>query len=143
VVDTVVPQKTNESIQLPLLDGSEIAKRVSLLRRIGSGELTALISEPLLHEYRKQVRESKTDFVQAFIAIVSDPQRRVFNWAPWSGGHREKAQKCRFPAHDIHVLRTAIRPNASAIVTEDYPMLKSHRCILREFRVSIVSPLAL
>ena len=141
VVDTVVLQKANAPIQPPLREGSKIARRVCVLKRIRSGDWIVLISERLLEEYREHVREPRNDFVRAFFEIVSDPQRRVLNWkTPWSGSLRVKARKCRFPSEDKHVLRTAIRPDPSAIVTEEDRMLRSHKCILREFRVSIIPP---
>jgi len=137
VIDTTVLQKANAAITTPPGKQSRFAKRLALLKRIRAGDVTVLFSKRLLTEYQKQVKSPRNDFVKLFFEILDDPGRAVYNWANWSGQDREKARRCRFPVEDDHVLRTAIRPHSTTIVTEEERMLQTDRCIYRAFRVHI------
>ncbi len=138
-IDTTVLQKANATITQPPRRHSQFVKRISLLRDIQQGKIVALTSKQLLAEYRRKVTAPRNDFIRAFFELLADPKRCVQNWAAWPPGQRQKARKCRYPQYDDHVLRTAIRPNPSTIVTEDQPMLAADDCIYRNFRVHIKS----
>jgi len=138
VVDTCVLQKANAPIADGVREKSLLAKRVRLLRDIRNGNVLILYSRRLLHEYNQQVRSPRNDFVRAFFALLEDPDRSLLNWAKWTSANREIAfGKCRYPPEDAHVLRTAIRPAASRIITEEERMLLADECIYRFFRVHI------
>lgn len=137
VIDTTVLQKANAPITVPPSRRSLFVRRIGLLVDVQTGRKTVLISEKLLAEYERKLPSPRNDYIRAFFEIVLDPARRIENWAPWPGGERQKARKCRFPKHDAHVLRTAIRPDASVILTEDQKMLDADACIYRAFRVHI------
>ena len=114
-----------------------------MLERIQRGTLTLLMSSKLLAEYRRQVPSPRNDHIRAFfeLVLIAAPTRCVWNWEKrWSGGQRAKARKCRYPEEDDHVLRTAIRPSASVIFTEEERILKADACIYRCFRVHIRLP---
>jgi hypothetical protein len=120
-----------------------MSKRLRLLRRIHANQLIVLISKRLAEEYRQQVRVPKNEFVRAFFELLTPPDgvRVIPNWrTPWSGGDRDTARRCRFPAHDEHVLRTAIRGYRTTIYTEDGRMLSTDACIYRNFRVHVTHP---
>jgi len=139
-IDTSVLQKANALVTKRPRPTSVFARRIRLLRDVFAGRRTVLISRRLLAEYRSKLPSPRNDVILAFFAFLADPARpnRIENWPRWRGSDREKARKCRFPAHDNHVLRTAIRPNRSAIITEDSRMLQADKCIYRDFRVHIV-----
>lgn len=141
VIDTMILQKANAPIRVPLREGSLIRGRLNLLRRIQNAELVVLVSKKLLHEYREHVRSPRNDAVTAFFALVAAPdgRRAISNWhTPWSTAEQEKAGKCGFPKHDDHLLRTAILPDdASTIVTEETRLLKTDDCIYRAFGVHV------
>lgn len=137
VVDTTVLQKANAPITDPRRMGRRFARRVDLLLDISRGDFIVLFSPRLVHEYRKQVPVPRNDFVTAFLAIISGRRHSVENWAPWPTREQEKARKCRFPKEDDHVLRTAIRPGPSEIVSEEQRMLATDACTYRAFRVHI------
>lgn len=140
VIDTCVLRKANSPISGGLRERSLLARRVRLLRAIRNGHAVVLYSRRLLHEYNQQVRSPRNDFVRAFFAILGDPDRSLLNWATWTSADREVAcGKCRYPAEDTHVLRTAKRPTASTIVTEEERMLRADGCIYRFFRIHIRS----
>lgn len=140
VIDTTVLQKANAPLHKSSREHSLFRKRLRLLEHVQSGRAVALISSKLLSEYERQVPIPSNDYVQAFFGLVLDPGRRTSNWAAWPGGRSEKARKCRFPKHDDHVLRTAIRPKSTTVYCEDAAMLKADRCIYRAFRVRIRQP---
>ena len=125
VIDTMVLQKANAILTTQPRRRSRFARRLRLFSRIRAGEITVLFSVRLLAEYRKQVRSPRNDFVRLFFEILTDPGHALYNWAKWSGRERDLARRCRFPREDYHVLRTAIRPHATTIVTEEDRMLRN------------------
>ena len=138
VIDTTILQKANAPLTHAPRVRSLFVKRLRLLRRIASGHLKVLISRKLLSEYQRQIREPRNDHIMAFLALLDDPTRAAHNWAKsWSGNHRQKARKCRYPREDDHVLRTAVGPKRSTIFTEEACMLAADECIYRNFRVHI------
>jgi len=139
VVDTSVLQKANAPIRHSPRKASDFVKRLRLLESIRDGRTRVLISKSLINEYRRQIREPRNDHVKAFLELLTGSTDRVrFNWKRrWSGADREKARRCRYPAEDDHVLRTAIQPQGSTILTEEHRMLTSDACIYRLFGVHI------
>lgn len=138
VIDTCVLQKANAPLSADLRERSLLARRIELLRAIRDRHAVVLYSRRLLHEYNEHVRSPRNDFIRAFFALLADPDRSLLNWANWRNADRELAcGKCRYPAEDVHVLRTAIRPTESSIVTEEKRMLCADECIYRFFRVHI------
>jgi len=140
VIDTVVLQKTNAPLAHAPRPHAKIRVRLQLLKRIRQGNLVVLASKNLLEEYKRQITTPRNDYVQAFFALL-DSNTVQWNWEKrWPGGDRARARKCRYPKEDDHVLRTAIRPHPSYIVTEEGRMLKADQCIYRQFHVHIVEP---
>ena len=84
------------------------------------------------------------EFVRVFFDLVTapdpNPKRCITNWAPWPSGRSDRARRCRYPKHDDHLLRTAIRPKPTTIITEDKGLLETDRCIYLHFRVHIRLP---
>jgi hypothetical protein len=137
VVDTVVIQSSNASLIQTPHAGRKITRRLELLRQIRDGEVTLLYSKRLVREYLERVPAPRNEYVRAFFEIITTGRRAVANWhTPWMGD-RQKARDCRYPAHDDHVLRTAIRLDPTTIFTEEAAMLGAGTCIYREFRVRI------
>lgn len=136
-VDTSILVGANSLLTTPPRPGSKFQRRLNLLSRIRSGDVAVLISKRLLQEYRTTIPRPRNDFVVAFFKAVVDSTNAISNYAPWPGGDRSRARKCRYPQHDDHVLRTAWRDRPTTIVTEDGPMLRAGECIFREFRVRI------
>jgi hypothetical protein len=137
VIDTTVLQKANAPITSQPRERRKFLRRLRLLGSLREGNLAVLFSRKLLAEYRRQITQPRNDFVRLFFEILDDPGRAVYNWAWWSGRERDGAQRCRFPQEDYHVLRTAIRPNGSTIVTEEERMLRTDECLHRVFRVHV------
>ena len=142
VVDTTVLQKANAPLKQKLREHSQFAARHRLLHNLFTGKQTLLVSKRLLHEYRTQIPEPRNENIRMLFELISDHSGRIlFNWKkPWSGGDRDKAHRCRFPNEDTHVLRTAVRPSGSVIITEEGRMLSADSCIHRQFRVHIIKP---
>lgn len=140
VVDTSVLQKANAPLSTQPRARSLFRRRLTLLERISRRELSVLISRQLIAEYDRQIREPRNEYIRAFLELVTDPSKSIFNWhTPWSGD-RDNARKCRFPREDDHVLRTAICGGPSVIFTEEGRMLRADACIYHNFRVHIQEP---
>lgn len=136
-IDTTVLQKANAEITSRPRAHSVFVRRINLLLDVQAERITVLISRQLLAEYEQKLPSPRNDFIRLFFELLADPARRIENWVNWPGRDEEKARKCRYPKHDDHVLRTAIRPNPSVIITEDKRMLRADACIYRAFRVHI------
>lgn len=142
-IDTTVLQRANVPLTPDRVAATLLARRLSLLQSIFDNEICVLISRRLAHEYSQQLRVQKNEAVRAFIELVTraDGAHVIFNWLKqWSGRDRERARRCRYPAEDDHVLRTAIRGEPTVIYTEEERMLKVDACIYRQFRVHIKQP---
>lgn len=137
VIDTTILVAANQMLTAPPRANSRFRRRLDLLAKLRKGVITVLISERLLHEYKKQIPRPRNDFVDTFFKLLLDSGGAIYNYAQWRGGDRQKARNCRFPREDDHVLRTAWRDNPSTILTEEQRMLNADACIYREFRVHI------
>ncbi|MGD0768737.1 MAG: hypothetical protein ABSB42_11175 [Tepidisphaeraceae bacterium] len=141
VVDTLVLQKANASLENQPRETSKFSKRLQLLKSIQAGRIRVLVSSKLIGEYRRQVREPRNVFIQNFFALLTQGNLALSNWVPWSGSVSEKAGRCRFPREDPHVLQTAIHNTERTwILTEEMRMLKTDQCIYRQFSVHIDDP---
>jgi len=140
VVDTGVLQKANAPVGEEVRERSKFARRLRLLSRVKRRLLRVLVSERLLAEYRRQVPKPRNDFVRAFFELLTQPGGAVPNWCRWSGSNRSHASDCRFPPEDYHVLRTAIYPTGSTILSEEHRMLVTDACIYRRLRVHVIDP---
>lgn len=143
VVDTIVLRSANAPFVTAPRGSRRIVRRVELLRRIQRGEIIVLISSRLQVEYGAQIKEPRNEFIRAFFELlVSGDMKRVrTNWCtPWTGSHRARTKKCRFPRHDLHLLRTAASDSHTWIATEEKRLLDTDACIYRNFNVNIVLP---
>jgi hypothetical protein len=142
-IDTTVLRRANVVLAGNRAAAKLMARRLSLLQRIEAKQVTALISNPLVHEYLEQLRPLQNEFIRTFLELVTNPggKHAVMNWkVSWSGGDRDRARKCRYPAEDDHVLRTAIRGEPTTIFTEENRMLQAGYCVYQEFNVRIQAP---
>jgi hypothetical protein len=140
VVDTVVLQSANASLAHEPKAGRKRRGRLRLLRTISDGMLVVLYSQRLIAEYRARVREPRNDHIRAFFELLTS-ERAVPNWASLTGSEHDVAlKKCRFPQEDLHVLRTAYCGDETTIFTEEARMLRTDRCIHREFSVHVREP---
>jgi hypothetical protein len=142
-LDTTVLQRANVLITPTRAGAALLSKRLVLLQHICRHQVCILISWRLAHEYVRQLKTIKNEFVKAFIELVTRPDGKhvILNWkTPWSGSDRGRARDCRYPAEDDHVLRTAVRGHPTTVYTEEERMLKTDACIYQEFRVHIKEP---
>lgn len=139
VVDTNVLHHANQSIT----SGAKpkLRKRLGLLTQIVAGDTTLLISKAVLKEYREHLRPPFTDLVQAFWDAATRPAPNVrSNWKNLSGAERDRARKsCRFPQHDLFLLRTAYGER-SVIFTEEDILVARDECIHKYFGVHVRDP---
>jgi hypothetical protein len=140
VVDTGVLQKANAPLANYPREHTKFKRRLNLLSRLKQHELTVLTSKKLQAEYKRQVPKPRNDYIRAFFELLLSPGGAVLNWCRWSGSNRVHASACRFPREDYHVLRTAIHPAGSTILSEEDRMLVTDACIHRRLRVHVIDP---
>lgn len=139
VVDTMVVRKANAALTATPRSNRDFLKRIALLQAVSDGSLVPLFSDRLLQEYKSQIAEPRNDFVRIYLDLLI--AKGQYNWhRPWTGA-RGRARKCRYPAEDDHVLRTAFLDGESALLyTEEGRQLGRASCVLREFNVEICDP---
>jgi hypothetical protein len=142
VIDTGVLQKANAPLDKHPGAQTKFKRRLDLLSRLRLHQLTVLVSNKLLAEYQRQVSTPRNDFIRAFFELLASPGGAVPNWCRWSGNKRGAASECRFPPEDYHVLRTAICPAGSTILSEEHRMLVTDACIHRRLGVHVIDPTA-
>jgi hypothetical protein len=135
VLDTNVLQKANATISTEPRHNSKFVRRVDLLQRVAEGTFVVMYSARLIGEYDRHIKEPRNDYVKAFLEILSKSAER--NWHGVWRSDREAARKCKYPAHDDHVLRTAIHPEGCHLFSEENGILASAACIKSKFDVSI------
>jgi len=149
VIDTTVLWKANGLLESAPKPTSTFGRCASLLRRVQRRELVLLISAKLRDEYQRKLTQPRNILIAELLAIVASPDglRAVENWAPgWSGGTRDAMRKCRFPRHDEHLLRTAVKTmrddnyTKRSIFTQEAKLIATDACIHRNFSVHIVQP---
>jgi hypothetical protein len=143
VIDTMILQKANAPLTRAPRERSDFVIRLALLKRIERRDLIVLISQKVLHQYRQQIPKPRNDLIRSFFELLTAHGAGPVKWnrkRQWAGADQDKARKCRFPYHDVHLLRTAAQPQESTIVTEEPRLLITDRCIHREFRVHIRHP---
>lgn len=136
-VDTNVLLRANAPITTEK-QGREFALRLKLLSRFQDKEIFPLWSPQLAAEWATHVKEPRNDYIRAFFELMVDTSDG-FNYAtPWGGSEKQRMSKCRFPKHDLHLLRTAyLKVRTSHIVTEEGPVLGTATCVKHEFDVHI------
>src|SRR6266516_5070003 len=128
---TLTPERSAATLQ---------AARLSLLRRVQSRQAAVLISERLAAEYGHRITTYKNDFVRLFFELVTQPDGThiIMNCrTPWGHAELARADACRFPVEDRHVLRTAVRASRTTIYSEEGRVLAAHPCIRKAFDVVI------
>jgi hypothetical protein len=119
-----------------------LRKRRTLLLGIIQRERTLLVSQSLINQYTGHLVRPLNDLIRAFLEYATNPEPAedvVVNWAALSGGDRDFARKCRFPKHDLLLLRTALGFR-STIYSEDNRVVQSDECIHRKFSVHTADP---
>ncbi len=142
VVDTRVLRGANAPLDTRKpKEHSIFARRLSLLDKIKKGKLVILISAKLAGEYSTKIPAPLNDYVKEFFASFDDPTKCEWNWCtPWGGDKKGAVRECRFPFHDVHLLRTAVRSGGSTICTEESALINTDGCIHRRLRVHVRKP---
>lgn len=144
VIDTMVLQIANTPMTSGVPPRGHFKLRLDLLEAISTGRMIILASQRLIAEYQRQLVAPRNETIKVFFELLTGASSNcvVWNWKKrWSLGEQERARHCRYPRHDDHLLRTAIRDNRSAtVVTEESALLNTNDCIYRSFRVHILRP---
>ena len=141
VVDTNVLHHANRRIANG--QSAKLRKRIALLTESVAGRVTLLISKALMNDYSQHLRPPFNDFVQAFWDAATRPAPNVRrNWRKLSGAERDRARwTCRFPQHDLFLLRTAYGEE-SVIYSEEQALVATDGCIHKFFKVHVRDPSA-
>lgn len=141
VIDTDVLHRANH-LQAPAGQSAAVKNRRALLVSVIKKERTLLVSQTLINQYRGHLVRPLNDVIAAFLEYATSPQpaaELIVNWAALSGSERDSLRKCRFPDHDVLLLRTAYGFR-STIYSEDNGVLQAGACIRRKFDVRAADP---
>jgi hypothetical protein len=116
-------------------------RREAFLAHLATEDAVILLSAKLLAEYNRQLPQTQSDALRRFFETADMPGRSLMNWSKrWGGAERSQARGCGFPAHDDHLLRTALRDGPSTLATEEQALLRTDRCIQRHFDIHVHDP---
>jgi hypothetical protein len=87
--------------------GNLLSKRLIAMRRVTAGESRIRYNAKLLAEYICLVKERRNDVVDQFFEIL-DKGPKVKAKSTLGHADKARANKCRWPTHDQHVLAAAI-----------------------------------
>jgi len=145
VIDTVVLHRANQARLQQPGETAQLRKRRLLLQDVGRGQWLLLVSPNVLIEYRGHLVRPLNDLVRSFLEYATTPDSSEsvgVNWRALSGNERDLAlRRCRFPAHDLRLLRTAYGYR-STIFSEEDRVVRTDACIHRSFQVHLVDPTA-
>jgi len=100
--------------------GNLLNRRLNAMRTVVDGDCRIRCNSKLLTEYSAQVRDHRNDVIEQFFSLLDSQETVWVKRSTLSRQDKNKANKCRWPTHDQHVLAAAIGGNAVVIhVTED------------------------
>jgi hypothetical protein len=88
--------------------GNLLNRRLSAIRQVTSGKSRIRYNPKLLDEYCHLVKELRNDIVDQFVTLLEDENTVRLSGSTLCRQDKAKANKCRWPTHDQHVLAAAV-----------------------------------
>jgi hypothetical protein len=88
--------------------GNLLHRRLTAMRSVASGQSRVRYNRKLFQEYAEHVREHRNDVVEQFFELLDSAQAVRVGRNTLRSHEIAKANDCRWPAHDRHVLAAAI-----------------------------------
>jgi hypothetical protein len=107
VFDTSFVRLANDSL-FGEKKGNLLSRRLAPLREAVAGQSQPRYNKKLLEEYSSQIREHRNDVVELFFVLLDSPQAILVKKNALSRQDKDKANGCRWPTHDQHVLAAAV-----------------------------------
>ena len=119
VVDTSFIAMANE--ELAEVGQNELLhRRISAIGNIVDGKDRLRVNPKLLKEYEPHIRERRNDIVDQFVALLDAPETIKLSSSSLRKADNVRANDCRWPTHDKHLLAAAMGGEAVTIhVTEN------------------------
>ncbi len=136
VVDATVVYMSNGNIAARR-PGNVFDRRLKILEEIGEGLRRLRYNPKLLHEYQRLIENPRNDVIQLFFEVLAEsgvivPGNRL------PRHHYDTAtRRCRWPAHDQHLLAAAIGGLRPSIFVTEQTHANCAACILRNFAVRV------
>jgi hypothetical protein len=107
VFDTSFIRLANDSL-FGEKKGNLLNRRLVPLRQVVAGQSRLRYNRKLLNEYTQQVSVRHNDIVEQLFVLLDSPQAILVKKNALSRQDKSKANGCRWPTHDQHVLAAAI-----------------------------------
>lgn len=100
-------------------NGNLLQRRLNAVQSVTSGASRLRYNQKLLNEYLKHVQECRNDLVELFFEILDSDKAIRVKRSTLCKADNAKANDCRWPSHDQHILAAAIGgTNVVIYVTE-------------------------
>lgn len=118
--------------------GSAVERRLTVIERAAKGEHRLRYNPKLLTEYQQLTRNQTNDLIELFFATLADTSRTVFvKRNTLCNSDRAKADKCRWPSHDRHLLAAAVGGNHPFIFVTEAQLALCAKKVLATFCIRI------
>jgi hypothetical protein len=107
VFDTSFIRLANDSL-FGEKEGNLLNRRLTPLRQAVAGQSHLRYNRKLLDEYSNHIKEGRNDIIEQFFVLLDSPQTTLVRKHALSRQDNAKANRCRWPTHDRHVLAAAI-----------------------------------
>jgi hypothetical protein len=137
VLDTTVIAFANGDIN-GRKPGNKLDKRLSVIEKVGSGHWRIRYNSKLLAEYGAHVTVRRNDVIELFFAVL-ESSRSVFVRRSTLPSHSYEiaAKKCRWPAHDQHLLAASLDGDSPSLFVTDKALVRCAALVFKHFDIRV------
>ena len=132
VVDTSFLAKANGALA-GIRAGNLLHRRINAISRIVEGKDRLRYNSKLLQEYAPHIKDCRNDIVEQLVALLDDSETIKVRKNTLKRQDKARANKCRWPNHDQHVLAAAIGGEEVTIHVTENDLGACGPAIKREF----------
>jgi len=136
VVDTSFIALANKTMEEPPTE-DVLYQRIDAIRLIVETNQRLRVNPKLLTEYEPHIKEQRNDVVDQFVALLDDPNTVKLSSNTLRKADNAKANTCRWPTHDKHVLAAAIDGDNVTIHVTDNVLGNCAKAVRRIFGFKI------
>ena len=101
-------------------NSSALNRRLTAIRGVNSGHSRVRYNDKLLAEYSNSLKVHRNDVIEQFIELLDSKKAIRLPSSTLRHADKAKANECRWPTHDQHVLAAAVGGSGVVIhVTEN------------------------
>lgn len=117
--------------------GNFLHRRLDAMRSVTSGERRLRYNPKLLSEYSALIQQSRNDVLDQFLELLDNERTVRLKNSTLRRADKVKANKCRWPTHDQHVLAAAIDGEEVVIHVTETALGVCRAAVRRVFGFSI------